>query len=299
LWIRGLRRYEEHMKSIYLVTGILATLSTFGRVHALTVHVPEDYETIHQALSASTSDDTVIVREYYYRERIPRFDGMPTVVCQGWEPEFVDVEPIVPRESRDEVCGDANGDGLCTVSDIVFLSNYFYSGGPAPEPGGDADNDGSTTPQDIAYLVDYFYFSGPPPCFYGWQDPMQVNEPDSLSDLGADISCARDGYHWAAWWGFTDPPQTIDEIYTSIWDPYCHQWLGEMQVTDSDSSEDYNPSIFVDQEVGVWCAWTGTTPGRGTEIFYARWDSLSGWHEEGLVNEPDSVNDGGIVIGGA
>jgi hypothetical protein len=128
---------------------------------------------------------------------------------------------------------------------------------------------------------------------------MQVNEPDSFYEGGPDITIDMNGTPWAAWWGFTDPLHTIDEIFTVIWDPESRQWLSELIVSDLDSSEDYNPSVYIDQEGEVWCAWTGTIPGRGTEIFYARWDSLSGWHEEGLVNEPDSMNDGGIVIGGA
>jgi hypothetical protein len=194
-----------------LKLGVLvpAILMVLGTVDAITVHVPEDYETIHQALFATSSKDTVIVREYYYRERIPRFDGMPTVICEGWEPEFVDVEPRAPRESRDEVCGDANGDGLCTVSDVVFLSEYFYSGGPAPEPGGDADNDGSITPQDIAYLVDYFYFTGPPPCYYGWQGPSLIHEPNTRGDIGPRVDMDNESNPWVVWMG--------GEIYLTVW----------------------------------------------------------------------------------
>jgi uncharacterized protein (TIGR02145 family) len=34
----------------------------------------------------------------------------------------------------DYVCGDANGDGTLNVSDAVYVVNYIFIGGPAPDP---------------------------------------------------------------------------------------------------------------------------------------------------------------------
>jgi len=61
--------------------------------------------------------------------------------------------------------GDANGDGEINVSDVVYLSNYFYRGGPPPYPweAGDADCDGDVDEDDMYYLIDYLFRSGPPP----------------------------------------------------------------------------------------------------------------------------------------
>jgi hypothetical protein len=94
--VHRIRRREIRFKLVALVPAILIFLDT---VDAVKVHVPEDYETVHQALFATSSEDIVIIREYYYRERIPRFDGMPTVVCEGWEPEFVEIKPRSPNTS--------------------------------------------------------------------------------------------------------------------------------------------------------------------------------------------------------
>ncbi|MCJ7457959.1 MAG: dockerin type I domain-containing protein [candidate division Zixibacteria bacterium] len=67
-------------------------------------------------------------------------------------------------------CGDANGDGNVTVSDVVYLSNYLFKGGPAPQcpPApyltcGDANGDGQMTVSDMVYLVNYLFKGGPPP----------------------------------------------------------------------------------------------------------------------------------------
>ena len=62
--------------------------------------------------------------------------------------------------------GDANGDGKVTVSDVVFLVNYLFKGGPTPLPyhSGDANCDTKVTISDVVYLVNYLFKGGPPPC---------------------------------------------------------------------------------------------------------------------------------------
>jgi hypothetical protein len=64
------------------------------------------------------------------------------------------------------VRGDANGDWKITASDVVYLINYLYIGGPAPEPleAGDVNCDGTINAADVVYLINYMFISGPPPC---------------------------------------------------------------------------------------------------------------------------------------
>jgi len=61
--------------------------------------------------------------------------------------------------------GDANGDNLITVSDVVFLINYLYQGGTAPDPyaSGDANDDGIVNLGDLVYLINYLFKGGPSP----------------------------------------------------------------------------------------------------------------------------------------
>jgi len=63
--------------------------------------------------------------------------------------------------------GDANGDGIIDLADVLYLINYLYKGGPAPDPleAGDADCDGMVDLEDVLYLINYLYKGGtPPPC---------------------------------------------------------------------------------------------------------------------------------------
>ncbi|MGB2980347.1 MAG: dockerin type I domain-containing protein [Candidatus Zixiibacteriota bacterium] len=66
---------------------------------------------------------------------------------------------------RNHVSGDANGDGVVTISDAGFLSNYLLFGAPEPEPlaSGDPNEDCQIDIQDIVYLLDYLFHQGPVP----------------------------------------------------------------------------------------------------------------------------------------
>jgi hypothetical protein len=61
--------------------------------------------------------------------------------------------------------GDANGDGDINVADAVFLINYIFKGGPAPDPlaAGDANCDGQANVGDAVYLINFVFKGGPPP----------------------------------------------------------------------------------------------------------------------------------------
>ncbi len=61
--------------------------------------------------------------------------------------------------------GDANGDAIIDVGDVVYVVSYLYKNGPAPDPldAGDANCDAIVNVGDIVYLVSYLYKGGPPP----------------------------------------------------------------------------------------------------------------------------------------
>jgi parallel beta-helix repeat protein len=63
------------------------------------------------------------------------------------------------------VLGDANGDGTIDIGDVVYLINYLYKGGSAPDPlpAGDTNSDGVVDLGDVVYLINYLYKGGPPP----------------------------------------------------------------------------------------------------------------------------------------
>ncbi|MGB7061111.1 MAG: S8 family serine peptidase [Candidatus Zixiibacteriota bacterium] len=63
------------------------------------------------------------------------------------------------------LAGDANGDDVVELADVVYLLNYLYRSGPAPDPlaAGDPNADCVVELADLVYLINYLYKSGPAP----------------------------------------------------------------------------------------------------------------------------------------
>jgi hypothetical protein len=56
-------------------------------------------------------------------------------------------------------------DGIVDVGDVVFLINYLYKNGPAPQLSlvSDVNCDGIVDVGDVVYLINYLFKAGPPP----------------------------------------------------------------------------------------------------------------------------------------
>ncbi len=63
-------------------------------------------------------------------------------------------------------CGDLNGSGQMDIADVIYLVNYIFSSGPAPQDTsqGDADCSSQTNIADAVYLVNYIFAGGAEPC---------------------------------------------------------------------------------------------------------------------------------------
>ena len=68
--------------------------------------------------------------------------------------------------STGEMVGDVNDDDKINVSDAVFLINYVFSGGDAPDPlyTGDVNCDDKVNVSDAVYIINYVFSGGDAPC---------------------------------------------------------------------------------------------------------------------------------------
>jgi hypothetical protein len=68
-------------------------------------------------------------------------------------------------EIRCSPCGDCNGDGAVDLADVVYMVNYLFLNGPAPQPSeaGDANCSGGVDLADAVYIVNWLFIGGPPP----------------------------------------------------------------------------------------------------------------------------------------
>jgi hypothetical protein len=110
--------------------------------------------------------------------------------------------------------GDANGDGVIDAGDAVYLINYLYRSGPAPDPldAGDASCDMLVDVGDVVWLINYLYKDGePPPCF----SPADDFDPDSLESQSQMLnsSICDTGRTDVAW---TTPMVPTYDTYTEM-----------------------------------------------------------------------------------
>ena len=72
---------------------------------------------------------------------------------------------ITVARSYGYTIGDPTGDGNIDLADLVFLINYIYKGGPAPNPWQTCDLtcDAQVGLDDVVFLINYLYKNGPAP----------------------------------------------------------------------------------------------------------------------------------------
>lgn len=101
------------------------------------------------------------------------------------------LENILSYVCSGYLLGDANGDGNINVSDVVYLINYLFIGGPAPDPiaRGDVNRDNFVNVTDVVYLINYLFIGGPSPC-----EGKLLSSSESSTSLSKSAGIARIGF---------------------------------------------------------------------------------------------------------
>jgi len=120
-----------------------------------------DSTTVMDSLTENIcSLDSLLGEEAYqhYYWRVKAFDKFGLFT---WSAQVFDFEMFA------YISGDANGDQVVDLADVVYLINYLYKSGPAPSPlvAGDANCDGEVNLADVIYLINYLYKEGTEPCY--------------------------------------------------------------------------------------------------------------------------------------
>ncbi len=80
---------------------------------------------------------------------------------QGYWQEFA-------VQECDCIPGDADGNAMINIADVVYLINFIFGGGPGPVPyaicSGDADCNCMVNIADVVFLISFIFGGGPAPC---------------------------------------------------------------------------------------------------------------------------------------
>ena len=68
---------------------------------------------------------------------------------------------MVFGDACDIECGDVDGNFGINLTDVVYMINYLYRGGPSPNQSIDFDFNGKDNLLDIAYIINFLYRGGP------------------------------------------------------------------------------------------------------------------------------------------
>jgi len=85
--------------------------------------------------------------------------GNHNVYSGFWQPEPVSSDCV-------GMCGNVNGDVSVNVSDVVYMINYIFTDGPAPQPiiaCMDSNTDASVNIADAFYVLNYIFLGGGAP----------------------------------------------------------------------------------------------------------------------------------------
>ncbi|MGB2989734.1 MAG: choice-of-anchor J domain-containing protein, partial [Candidatus Zixiibacteriota bacterium] len=123
----------------------------------------------------STSDDDFVVRAFSLSSSSDNVKIAFRYASKIGYVSYIDDVLLPPVYVPPVKCGDANGDGVVTVGDLVYLVNYLYRGGDPPDPvsAGEVTCDGTVNISDLIYLINWLYRGGIDPC-----DPNGDGIPD-------------------------------------------------------------------------------------------------------------------------
>jgi len=132
------------------------------------VQVENGETPVEQALVCLNSNPDIYLRELTSELGIATFNFEASdtgEICI-----IVTAQGCLPHQNTIQVvnyfAGDANGDAEVTVADVVFVVNYLFNNGEAPDPveRGDADCDEEVSIADAVYVINYLFRGGSEPC---------------------------------------------------------------------------------------------------------------------------------------
>ena len=138
------------------------TLTTFQIIFYRNGNIKFQYLSVGASDLASTAVIGIAEADCNAHDFVTRSDPPENVVSDSSAVLF-DYAPVIW-----EMSGDANYDNFVNVGDAVYLINWIFRSGPAPQKMEEADPncDGQANIGDAVFIISYAFRGGPAPCLY-------------------------------------------------------------------------------------------------------------------------------------
>ncbi len=171
-------------KNVYALNGVdgseLWHYSTGGEVNSvLAFDVDNDFE---MEVIAGSDDQNIYVLEpltgdtswvYSCADDVMHVgvgdisnDGLPNIACVTFGSNGLVYAFNTLASGPLYTCGDADGNESVSIADAVYIIQFIFGGGPAPDPpeAADCDCSGTVSIGDAVYLINFIFGGGPAPC---------------------------------------------------------------------------------------------------------------------------------------
>ena len=179
-----------------------------------------------------------------------------------------------------QVAGDANGDLIVNVGDVVYEVSYLYRNGPPPllYECGDPTADCIIDVADVVYLVNYLFKEGSDPemvpCH--WSEPVNLGEPINSPAGEESFSMTPEG-RMAIWSSSRDGTLGNQDIWYSFWDSASGSWSAPSNCGPSLNTpiDDLEPCLSSDGKTLYYVQFERPGGYGWWDIWVSTWDSVS------------------------
>jgi hypothetical protein len=185
---------------------------------------------------------------------------------------------LTPGITTAQMAGDANGDSVVNVVDVVYEINYLFIDGPPPVvyECGDPNVDCKIDAADVVYLINYLFIGGPDPQIVecDWSEPVNLGLPINSPNGEESFRMTPDG-RMAVWASNRPGTYGNHDIWYSFWDSISSSWSEPINCGPHVNTmiEDLGPCLSPDGKK-LYCVEFYRPGGYGGwEIWVSTWDS--------------------------
>jgi len=170
LWVRHFNVYVGRSKAYALALDSLSNVYVTGSSNVW------GYGDYYTTVGYDSSGNLLWVERYDGPGNLDdvayaiALDGSGNVYVTGWSwngrnYDYATIKYVQTGRWR----GDANGDDVIDIADVIYLINYLFIDGspPDPLPVGDCNCDEVVDIADVMYLINYLFIGGSPPHCWG------------------------------------------------------------------------------------------------------------------------------------